>query len=116
MIFVALVIAVCAVVGFLFGEDPESAKPSKEMANDPVVQSYVRALEVVEENHVSPPDKFRMARGAILGMLHSLDPHSGQVFMGISLFFLPIFIGGQDRICVFQALLIQEQAHHLGHA
>ena len=77
MIFVALVIAVCAVVGFLFGEDPESAKPSKEMANDPVVQSYVRALEVVEENHVSPPDKFRMARGAILGMLHSLDPHSG---------------------------------------
>lgn len=73
----ALVLAVGAVAGFILGDDPESSKPSKEMANDPVVQAYVRALEIVEENHVSPPDKFRMARGAILGMLHSLDPHSG---------------------------------------
>lgn len=77
MIVVIAVVAVGAVIGFIFGEDPESAKPSKEMANDPVVHAYVQALEVIEENHVSPPDKFRMARGAILGMLHSLDPHSG---------------------------------------
>lgn len=77
MIVAIAVVAAGAVIGFIFGEDPESAKPSKEMANDPVVHAYVQALEVIEENHVSPPDKFRMARGAILGMLHSLDPHSG---------------------------------------
>ncbi len=77
MIVATLVVSVGAVTGFIFGDDPESSKPSKEMANDPVVQSYVQALELIEANHVSPPDKFRMARGAIMGMLHSLDPHSG---------------------------------------
>ncbi|MEK7831845.1 MAG: S41 family peptidase [Acidobacteriota bacterium] len=71
------VLAFSAVGGILFGEDSESAKPSKEMANDPIVQTYVRALETVEQNYVSPPDKFRLTRGAVLGMLHTLDPHSG---------------------------------------
>ncbi|MBL8187768.1 MAG: S41 family peptidase [Acidobacteria bacterium] len=77
MIVAMVVVSAGAVTGFIFGDDPESSKPSKEMANDPVVQAYVQALEIVEANHVSPPDKFRMAREAILGMLHSLDPHSG---------------------------------------
>ncbi len=77
LIIATLVVSIGATAGFILGDDPESSKPSKEMANDPVVQSYVQALEIVETNHVSPPDKFRMARGAILGMLHTLDPHSG---------------------------------------
>lgn len=77
LVVAALVVSVGAVTGFILGDDPESSKPSKEMANDPVVQAYVQALEIVEANHVSPPDKFRMARTAILGMLHTLDPHSG---------------------------------------
>jgi carboxyl-terminal processing protease len=76
LVIAVLAVSVGAVSGFILGDDPESSKPSKEMANDPVVQAYVQAMEIVEENHVSPPDKFRMARGAILGMLHTLDPHS----------------------------------------
>lgn len=71
------VLAVSAIGGLLFGDDPESAKPSKEMANDPIVQHYVKALDTIEQNYVSPPDKFRLTRGAILEMLHTLDPHSG---------------------------------------
>lgn len=71
------VLAFAAVGGVLFGDDPESAKPSKEMANDPIVQTYVQALDTIEQNYVSPPDKFRLTRGAVLGMLHTLDPHSG---------------------------------------
>ena len=71
------VLSCCAIGGVFFGDDPESAKPSKEMANDPIVQTYVKALETIEENYVNPPDKFRLTRGAILEMLHTLDPHSG---------------------------------------
>ena len=70
------VLSCCAIGGVFFGDDPESAKPSKEMANDPIVQTYVKALETIEENYVNPPDKFRLTRGAILEMLHTLDPHS----------------------------------------
>ncbi|MGH9798782.1 MAG: S41 family peptidase [Blastocatellia bacterium] len=78
VLIVALtVLALSTVAGILFGEDTESAKPSKEMANDPIVQTYVQALETVEQNYVNPPDKFRLTRGAVLGMLHTLDPHSG---------------------------------------
>lgn len=78
MLSVSLSVLACSIVGgVLFGDDPESAKPSKEMANDPIVQTYVRALETVEENYDKPPDKFRLTRGAVLGMLHTLDPHSG---------------------------------------
>ena len=77
LILALLVLAFSAVSGMLFGDDPESAKPSKEMANDPIVQNYVKALETIEQNYVSPPDKFRLTRGAILEMLHTLDPHSG---------------------------------------
>src|SRR5690349_14924838 len=71
------VLAICAVAGVFFGDTPEPTVPSREMANDPVVQAYVQAMEQVEENYGITPDKERLMRGAVLGMLHSLDPHSG---------------------------------------
>lgn len=74
---VLMVLAISAIVGVYFGDAPEPTVPSKEMANDPIVQAYVQAMEKVEENYGSTPDKERLMRGAVLGMLHSLDPHSG---------------------------------------
>jgi len=71
------VIVTSAIAGVFFGDAPEPTVPSKEMANEPIVQTYVHALEKVEENYVSTPDKERLMRGAVSGMLHSLDPHSG---------------------------------------
>ena len=71
------VLAISAIVGVYFGDAPEPTVPSKEMANDPIVQAYVQAMEKVEDNYGSTPDKERLMRGAVLGMLHSLDPHSG---------------------------------------
>ncbi len=71
------ILAFSALGGVLFGEDSESLKPSREMANDPIVQTYVQALDKIEESYVNPPDKFRLTRSAVLGMLHTLDPHSG---------------------------------------
>lgn len=75
--FALTVVFISAVVGVFFGDAPEPTVPSKEMANDPIVKSYVEAWEKIEENYVSPPDKERLTRGAVYGMLHSLDPHSG---------------------------------------
>lgn len=74
---VLTVLAISAIVGVYFGDAPEPTVPSKEMANDPIVQAYVQAMEKVEENYGITPDKERLMRGSVLGMLHSLDPHSG---------------------------------------
>lgn len=75
--FGLVIVLLSAVAGFFFGDAPEPTVPSKEMANDPIVKSYVQVWEKIEEHYVNPPSKERLTRGAIYGMLHSLDPHSG---------------------------------------
>ncbi len=72
-----LVIALSATAGVFYGDAPEPSVPSKEMADEPIVQSYVQAMDLIEENYVTTPDKYRLMRGAVLEMLHTLDPHSG---------------------------------------
>ncbi|MGE0887562.1 MAG: S41 family peptidase [Blastocatellales bacterium] len=72
-----LVVALSATAGVFFGDAPEPSTPSKEMADEPIVQSYVQAMDLIEENYVTTPDKYRLMRGAVLEMLHTLDPHSG---------------------------------------
>ena len=54
-----------AVAGFFFGDAPEPTVPSKEMANDPIVKSYVQVWEKIEEHYVNPPSKERLTRGAM---------------------------------------------------
>lgn len=71
------VVLLSAAIGFFFGDAPEPTVPSKEMANDPIVKSYVQIWEKIEEHYVNPPDQERLTRNSIYGMLHSLDPHSG---------------------------------------
>jgi carboxyl-terminal processing protease len=70
------VVAICAIAGGFYGSSPASNKPSEEMANDPLVRNFVNALQMIEEHYVVTPDKERLTRGAVGGMLHSLDPHS----------------------------------------
>lgn len=74
---VVLVVSLSATAGIFFGDAPEPSVPSKEMADEPIVQSYVQAMDLIEENYVTTPDKYRLMRGAVLEMLHTLDPHSG---------------------------------------
>lgn len=71
------VLLISAIVGLFWGDAPEPTQPSKEMANDPIVQSYLQAMAQIEENYAGTPDKERLTRGSVLRMLHSLDPHSG---------------------------------------
>jgi carboxyl-terminal processing protease len=71
-----LVIALSAVVGGFYADPSLPAKPSDEMADNPAVRDFVKAIQYIEDNYAVTPDRERLTRGAVLGMLHSLDPHS----------------------------------------
>jgi carboxyl-terminal processing protease len=71
-----LIVAVSGIIGGLFYDQATLTKPSDGMADNPAVRDFARAVEVIEGNYAGAPDKERLTRGAVLGMLHSLDPHS----------------------------------------
>jgi carboxyl-terminal processing protease len=72
-----LILAVSAGIGGLFYDPAAPTKPSDGMAGNPAVRDFAKAIEVIEDNYALTPDKERLTRGAVLGMLQSLDPHSG---------------------------------------
>src|SRR5215510_487244 len=72
-----LILALSAGIGGYFYDPAAPTKPSDGMADNPAVRDFARAIEFVEDNYAVTPDKERLTRGAVLGMLHSLDPHSG---------------------------------------
>lgn len=71
-----LIIAVSAGIGALCHDPAALTKPSDAMADNPAVRDFARAIGFIEDNYAVAPDKERLTRGAVLGMLHSLDPHS----------------------------------------
>ncbi len=71
-----LVITLSAVVGGFYADPSLPTKPSDEMADNPVVRDFVKAIQYIEDNYAVTPDRERLTRSAVLGMLHSLDPHS----------------------------------------
>ena len=75
-IWAVLLLGLAAFVGGIFGAPPEVNRPSDEMADNPVVRDFFKVLQIAEDNYVVTLDKERLTRGAILDMLHSLDPHS----------------------------------------
>lgn len=66
------VIAVCALVGGLFGR---SALVAQDQLPDQY-KNFTAALNAVEANYVGDVDPDRLVYGAISGMLATLDPHS----------------------------------------
>lgn len=62
------------VLGLAGGEYP--GQPSRDLAGEPVVRDFTAALELIEDNYSVTPDKERLTKGALQGMLHELDPHS----------------------------------------
>jgi carboxyl-terminal processing protease len=72
-----LIIIVSAVIGGLIADPALPTKPSDEMADNPAVRDFVKAIQSIEDNYAVIPDKERLTHGAVMGMLHSLDPHSG---------------------------------------
>jgi carboxyl-terminal processing protease len=87
-LFVPLFLAACAVMGGLFGPGPQtvSAAPQDSQRNATSVsdedlkasiESFTKVYDVVDQNYSNKltPDK-SIYRGAIPGMLRTLDPHS----------------------------------------
>ncbi len=70
------ILLISSVLGGAFWGGGETAGPSGDMANEPAVRDYTKAVQVIEDHYVVTPDKERLTRGALLGMLHVLDPHS----------------------------------------
>src|SRR5215813_2963166 len=75
-VIATLILALAAGIGGLCYDPAAPTKPSDGMADYPAVRDFAKAIEVIEDNYIATPDKERLTRGAVLGMLHSLDPHS----------------------------------------
>ncbi len=83
-LFVPVFIGTCALVGGLFGPEatPVSAAPQRSVAASdeelkPELKEFTKIYEVVDQNYADKlsPDK-AIYKGAIPGMLRTLDPHS----------------------------------------
>ncbi|MCX6631056.1 MAG: S41 family peptidase, partial [Candidatus Solibacter sp.] len=73
-----VIVFACSIVGGFYGSKLEvasAATPSEDLDND--VRNFSKALSLVEENFAVKvgPDK-TVYKGAIPGMLRTLDPHS----------------------------------------
>ena len=72
----ALVLAVSAALGGLFGPSSIATASNSDDTQDSV-RTFTRVLSVVERNYADPVDTDKaIYDGAIPGMLHVLDPHS----------------------------------------
>lgn len=75
-IIIVFILAVGAVAGGFWSRRSRAPQPSDEMADNPVVNQFAKALQLLEENYAAPPDTERLTQSAVVKMLHTLDPHS----------------------------------------
>jgi carboxyl-terminal processing protease len=78
LLLVPLVIAACSLAGGLYGPGLEgAASPAGDQEIDASVKAFTKVLALVEDNFADPvsPDKV-IYKGAVMGMLRTLDPHS----------------------------------------
>jgi carboxyl-terminal processing protease len=75
--FVPLIILLCSLVGGIFGPEGVSAATGPEDEIKASLKSFTKLYELLEENYADriTPDK-AIYKGAIPGMLRTLDPHS----------------------------------------
>jgi carboxyl-terminal processing protease len=76
LILAALILATGAMVGGHFGKLPAPATPGETATARPLPRSFVTALRIIDEHYGLVPDRERLTKAAMLGMLHTLDPHS----------------------------------------
>lgn len=79
-----LILLLSILIGGMYGPESVFNKPSPEMANEPIVNDYFKALKIIDDNYVEPPNNELLTQNAIGEMLHALDPHSN--FFGSSEF------------------------------
>src|SRR5712671_4343379 len=77
LLYLPFVIALCSMLGGLYGPRVEVASAANEDDIRSSLKVFTKVYNVVEENFADPlnPDK-ALYKGAIPGMLRTLDPHS----------------------------------------
>lgn len=79
MLFIPLIILLCSILGGIFGPEGVSAAAATSPDDDikASLKTFTRFYDVVEDNNADPvtADK-AIYKGAIPGMLRTLDPHS----------------------------------------
>lgn len=74
---VALLIASSSIAGGVFSKWRARATADKKaVPRSEVTQSFSDAVRLVEDNYIVEPDRARLTKASISGMLHTLDPHS----------------------------------------
>jgi carboxyl-terminal processing protease len=76
LVVAILVLALGSIAGGRLNKQQAQVTPGDALVDNAVVRSFVKALQLVDENYVSATDQERLTKAAILGMLHRLDPHS----------------------------------------
>ncbi len=76
LIFITLILSTGAVLGGRYGRFPGHPSPAEQLSTDPSVRRFTQALKLIDDHYVSIPDKSSLTRNAVIGALHSLDPHS----------------------------------------
>ena len=72
---IILFIAICAVVGGIFGKFPKTSADSS-VTPDRISTDYREALDVIDKNYVGAIKHDDVAEKSIQSMLWTLDPHS----------------------------------------
>ncbi len=75
-IVAVILVVVGAVVGGIFGKLPIKSSADNSMTQEKVVSDYREALNVIDENYVSPIEHEKITESSVQGMLYTLDPHS----------------------------------------
>ncbi|MCC6863044.1 MAG: S41 family peptidase, partial [Bryobacterales bacterium] len=77
LLVIPLVVAACSLLGGIYGPRAEAGSPAREGDIDATLKAFTRIYDVVEQNFAEAvsPDK-AIYKGAIPGMLRTLDPHS----------------------------------------
>src|SRR5947207_6732044 len=77
LLYLVFVIALCSLLGGLYGPPVQVASAANEDDIRNSLRVFTKVYKVVEENFAAPlnPDK-AVYKGAIPGMLRTLDPHS----------------------------------------
>jgi len=77
LVVAVMVLALSAVAGGIFSSR-HSAQPAQAdlLGYHGVTRNFSSALQVIDDHYIVTPDKERLTKASVLGMLHTLDPHS----------------------------------------
>lgn len=73
---VLVVVAGGAAIGGRFGRVVPYPSPQDEVRDNPAMLGVAEALALIESHHAAAPATEQLMRSAVLGALHTLDPHS----------------------------------------